>query len=1000
MKHMKKRLLSRKLFVSFILFTFISLSGYAQSIITGKVLDDTNLALPGVSILVKGTSKGTTTDFDGEYSLEASPDDVLIFSFLGFKTQEILVGSQTTIDVQLVSDSQALDEVVVVGYGSVKKSDVVGSVSQVTAKSFEDQPLTRAEDALQGRAAGVAVSKSSGQPGAAIKVRIRGVNSINGNNNPLVVVDGVIGGDLSTINPSDIASMDVLKDASATAIYGSRGSNGVILITTKKGRGKSKINAEYFMSFDNVPEYLPTLGAADFAKIENSRLIRVGGNPIFTDQEIAGFEQNGGTNYQKAFFRQGMTQNAQLSASGSEGKISYFLSGNYVNQEGLVIETGYERFSIRSNVDAEINDKLKVGLNVFAVRATTINNIDGFRSFQGSEVVKALGWDPTTPIFNAEGGYNTFSSKGIASLNYNPIANMNGSKLEFIEDRLNINVNLNYEIIDGLSYGLVVGASAVNNTSENYVIDFTAPDASYNGSKTTGYQVSNILTWAKTFGKHNITATGVYEFSDFENRSNGYSAQDLAVPNGFYLGELAGGQSIFNGYNKSAIQSVMGRASYVYDESLYVTGTIRMDQSSRFRSDKNTGYFPSVALKYSLKKMDFINNGNVLTDFAVRAGWGQVGNQDIAPYSTYPSVNANSSYPFDGSTRSAGSSPAGYGNPDLTWETTTQLNFGVDLAFWNGRANFSMDLYQKNTEDLLLDVPVPTTNGGGFITRNIGEVENRGIDLTLGGGIIQGDNFNWESNFSFSYVKNEVVDLGGVESIQGTFGSTDGKSQTWNIIQVGEPIGQFQGATFLGTWKTAEATEAAIYGRIPGDAKYQRDTDGNVIFSAIGNGTPTTFWGFNNTLTYKNWDMNIFFQGVHGFDVYNTVQGMIVGATGNQRSFLSVEQLNQWTPTNETDIPAGGDNINGSTRYVEDGSFIRLQNLTIGYTLRDLGFINSLKIYAGGQNLFMITDYTGYDPEHTSRPADNAGNVDVAAGINAGAYPNPRTFTVGFKLGF
>ncbi|GAL82137.1 TonB family protein [Algibacter lectus] len=392
---------------------------------------------------------------------------------------------------------------------------------------------------------------------------------------------------------------------------------------------------------------------------------------------------------------------------------------------------------------------------------------------------------------------------------------------------------------------------------------------------------------------------------------------------------------------------------------------------------------------------------------SLRAGWGQVGNENVAPYTTFPTITINSTYAFDGANVVPGSAPDGYGNPDLTWETTTQTNVGVDLGLFNGGANISLDYYNKTTEDLLLDVPVPDTNGGGFITQNIGEIENKGFDISITSTIINNDNFNWNSTLTFSHVKNKIVDLGGVDEIQGSFESVDGKQRYWNRIQVGEPIGQFWGTTFLGTWKSTDNIPVdASSGNpiaVPGDAKYLLDEDNNLVFGNIGNGTPDTFWGFNNTLTYRSWDLNILFQGVSGFDVLNAVQGIIVGNTGNQRSFLAADQVNQWTSTNETDIPAGGLNEIGSTRYVEKGDFIRLSNLSLGYTFDNVvDSIDYLKLYASGQNLLLITDYSGYDPEHTSKPAsaDAGGNVDTAAGINVGAYPNPRTFSIGVKIGF
>ncbi|WP_109437565.1 TonB-dependent receptor [Aquimarina sp. AU119] len=980
---------------------------YAQQTITGKVVGEDDVGIPGVNVLVKGTTTGQITDFDGNFSISATENDVITISYLGFITQNITVGNQTTINVKLLADTQALDEIVVIGYGTARKSDLTGSVSQVSAKSFEGQPLARLEEALQGRAAGVTVAKANGAPGAAIKVRIRGANSINRSNDPLVVIDGFIGGDLSTLNPNDIASIDVLKDASATAVYGSRGSNGVVLVSTKKGKGVTKVDVDFFTTISTVPDLIPTLGAADFARIENSRRIRGGGSAIFTDQEIAGFAANGGTNYQDEIFQTAISQNLQLSASGSEGKIGYFISGNYVNQEGVVINTNYERYSLRSNVNANISDKFKIGFNIFGSRTTTINDLNQFGRFQGSVVLNALSWDPTTPIFDENGNYNNVSERNLASLNYNPVANLTLANVENIRDRIDANINLSYDILENLNYTLIAGATTFNGSNESYrTFRADPPTAGFGDNKNTTHQISNILTWSKEFGQHNVKATGVYEFSGIQNRFNGYNAARLFVPGGFYFAETApgSGQSVFNNFSERSIQSLMARGEYIYNNALFVTGTIRMDESSVFRSENRRGYFPSVALAYSFDNMTFIEKSNVFSSLKLRAGWGQVGNENIDPYTTFPNVQ-NANFSFNGSDSTPGVAPNSFGNPDLKWETTTQTNIGIDLGFLNGRANLSIDAYQKNTTDLLLDDPVIPSNGGNVtISKNIGEVENKGIDVAISADVINTDNFNWNTNFNLSHFKNEVTDLGGRDEIQGTFGSIDGQGRTWNIIQVGQPLGQFNGATFLGTWKTSEAAEAATFGRAPGDARYLRDENGDIVFSAIGNGTPTLTWGFNNTITYKNWDLNIFFQGVHGFDILNAVQGVIVGNTGNQRSFLAPEQLNQWTPQNETDIPAGGPNEAGSTRYIEKGDFIRLSNLTLGYTLKDVKHLNAnVKLYITGQNLFLITDYSGYDPELTSVPADdNAGNksVDVAAGINAGAYPNPRSFIFGVKVGF
>lgn len=991
--HVKRGLLLFALLLAFNL-------AYSQSKVTGRITDSQdNTAIPGVNILVKGTTTGTSSDANGNYSLTLpAANSTLVFSFTGYTSQDVPVNGKSTINIELEPSSQLLNEVVVVGYGTRKKSDVTGSVAQVGSKDFKEQPVTRVEEALQGRASGVMVSRSSGNPGGDIKVRIRGVNSITGNNDPLVVVDGVIGFSLNSINPNDIESMEVLKDASATAIYGSRGSNGVILVTTKKGTAKPRIDLDMFTGFSSVPKFIDVLGAADFARIENTRRTRTGGTPVFTDAEITALEASGGTDYQRELFKTGRTNNVQLSTSGKSGKISYFMSGNYMKQDGIVLNTGYTRLSGRVNVSTDVTDRLKIGMNLFATRENKLNELDDQREFQGSMILRALTWDPTTPIRNATGQYTIFSNRALAHLGYNPIADMNTRQLNRIDDKLNANLNISYRFTDHLNFNAVAGFGSTNSNNEKYLTTPPLPSANFASGRGSGLQLSNILSYDQDFGRHNVKATGVYEIQQNDFSSNSYSAGSFLVPGGFYLAELAAGKNIFNDYNKSAIESFMGRGEYIYNNQLFVTGTVRRDKSSRFREGKNVGIFPSVALAYNLSSLPFLSTNKTFSNVKLRAGWGQVGNQNIAPYSTFPSVNISGGYPFNGTSLTPGSRPAGYGNPDLTWETTTQYNAGIDVGLFENRISITLDAYKKNTTDLLLNVPIPDFAGGGSVLRNVGEVQNTGLDLSVSGAIVNNKNLRWDAIVTASKIANKVVALDGRSEIQGQFNNIDGSGRALNIIQVGQPLGQFYGETFLGTWKTSEADLAIKQGALPGDSRYLTDANGQIILQAIGNGTPKFAWGFNNTLTYKNIDLNLFINGMSGFQILNVTDGLIVGSTGNQRGFLSPVQLGQWTPQNETDIPAGGQNRTASSRYLENGSFARLNNLAIGYTIKKIPGIESLKIYVSGQNLILVTGFSGYDPEGSDRNYDG-GNNDVAAGVNVGAYPNPRTITVGIKLG-
>ncbi len=1005
---MKKRIYSfmRKGCISGLLLALLSMQlSYAQQTITGQITDDTGEGIPGANVLIQGTSNGTVADVDGNYRISASPTDALVFSFVGYVTQTVEVGNQTLINVAMNPDIQSLEEVVVVGYGTRKKSDLTGAVARVSPETYENQPIARVEEALQGRASGVTVARANGAPGAAVKVRIRGVNSITGNNDPLVVIDGILGGDLSTLNPNDIQSMDILKDASATAIYGVRGSNGVIIITTKKGSGEGKINVDYFAVISEVPRLLPTLAESvgDFARIENIRRVNTGGNPIFSDAEISALEADGGTNYQDEILQTGLSHNLAVSASGSEGKINYFISGNYRDEEGIVINTGYEQLSLRSNIGTEIGERVSINLNLYGSRSKTQNNFQTFGNGQGSLMYKANTWDPTTPIFDENGEFNLRSTRGIASLNDNPVRTLTESDFQDVNERLNTALNINYKFSDHFSYTLVAGTQFNNITQQRYAVevgDDFLPHTSFFNNKFNTLQLSNILTWEQDFGIHNIKVTGVQEFQNNTFQRNAYNSNDLSLPKGFYFAELApnAGQTISNDFNERRLSSYMLRAEYVLNNNLLVTATGRYDGSSVFRPGNKWGFFPSLAVAYSLD--DWVTNLPGFTSLKIRAGWGQVGNQAVDPFSTFATLRFNN-YAFDGSSASAGTVLNSFENQDLTWETTSQVNIGIDVGFLEGRGNLSLDGYQKTTTDLLLNVPVLEVNGGGTITQNVGEVENFGIDLGLDYIVIEQEKLDWTSNFTLSFLQNEVTNLFGEEEvINGLFTAPGGQARVLNIIEEGEPLGQFNGATFLGTWKLSEAAEAANFGRQPGDAKYLRDEDGEIVFGAIGNGTPTLLWGFNNTVNFGNWDFNVFLQGVHGFDVYNIMQAGITGGAGDSRSFMASDQVNQWTPENETDIPATVQFFN-SSRYIEDGGFIRLSNMTLGYTFNNLGGKegSSVKVYVGGQNLFLITDYSGYDPELTSRRG-NQGNEDVASGINVGAYPNPRTYTLGVKVRF
>jgi TonB-linked SusC/RagA family outer membrane protein len=968
---------------SIILLAFLLLSGiqviYAQSqTCTGMVSSaDDGIGIPGASVIVKGTTVGTTTDIDGKYSIDVPENGkVLVFSFVGMETQEIEIGSQTVINVVLQTSTIGLNEVVAIGYGVTKKSDLTGSVSSVTSKDFEKQPITRLEDALQGRASGVQITKNSGAPGAAIKIRVRGTNSINGDNSPLVVIDGLIGGDLKSLNSNDIASMEILKDASATAIYGSRGANGVILVSTKKGAGKAKIDFGYFASMSRVPEKIDVLSANEFSELFDTPVV------------------DGGTDYQDEFFKNAYAHNYQLAISGKEGKTGYFISGNVVDQSGIVINTEYDKYALRSNLDTEINEKLKVGLNTYGSYEKSLNlfnNGERTSTDLRGGVTSVLGWDPTIPIKGANGLYNLQSSFGQTLIN--PIAVQRESQMETSTWKLNANLNLSYQILDNLNFTVISGVVNTNRKAENYrgipagTVE-SMPIGSGAHANTTLLQNSNILTWNKELGDHKLKLTGIYEIqkSIFKNLNS--SGGRYLFPYNYNAISLGTTPSVKAGLKKSTIQSWIGRGEYNYKDKLYLTATIRADESSRFRKDERLGIFPSASVAYQLDEIT--DNIEILDRIKLRAGYGETGNQNIDPYLTYDWFVLGENYPINGANEDVGFQLGNIGNSDLTWETTKQSNVGVDFMFLAGRLTFSFDAYWKNTTDLLLDVPMPGYEGSGTIKKNVGEVSNKGFDFAISGTIFSSQKLNWQTSFNFTHNKNKVESLndGQKQIISNKFTNVAGGG--YSLLRVGDPMGQIYGATFLGTYKTDDAVKK------PGEAKYLLNDAGEVAFGVIGNGTPTTTWGFNNTLTYGAFDFNVLIRGSHGNEILNATRGLISMGGGSMNNPTYGEYRNRWTPENQTEIPVKGNNIVNSTRYIEDGSFVKLSNLSLGYTTTKIKGIKSLRIYASAQNLLTISDYKGYDPEASSSTSDN----DQSSSIDLGAFPNPQTFTFGVNLGF
>jgi len=1013
--------------------------------ITGKVTEANGDALPGANVVVKGTTIGTTTSADGNFSLSV-PDDaeILVISYIGFASQEVAIGNQSVINVTLEPDLQTLSEIVVVGYGSQKKSDLTGAITSIKGDDVMQLPTQRVDQALQGRAAGVMVLSPSGVPGGPTTIRIRGMNSINGSNAPLVVIDGLQGGDINSLNPNDVESMEILKDASATAIYGSQGANGVILISTKKGtKGAPVIGYTYTVGVQQLREKLDVMNAGDYARTANAYRasqnqpgnVVIVPTPIFTDQEIADFDANGGTDWQDVIYETAPIQNHQLSLSGGSNSAQYLVSGGYLDQKGILLNSEFKRFSLRANVNVDINKWSSFGLSWAGIKEE--GGAPPF--FDGSGNVDALGytvsvaprWAATIPVYDEFGNYSKHPSEYGEPGMWNPLASATEPLVDYGTLRNNVNTFIQFKFLKDFTFRVTGGAVTANRDNYRYLNRQTKEgfqrdgQGSIDASQYTRYQNSNILTYDKQFNVHHLTVTAVAEQQVEQNRGS------LIVASGFLvdaagIDDLGGATSLVaSSYNtKRAINSYLGRVNYALGEKYLITASYRADGSSVFGANNKWGYFPSVSAAWKLSEENFIKDLGWFTEFKVRGSWGITGNQAISPYATLASLSSTgNNYPYQGNL----TSDVGYGinraaNPNLKWESTAQTDIGLDVGLLNGRLTVTFDYYVKTTEDLLLSRQLPTYTGFSSIIDNVGSVENRGIELTIGGDPFVGD-FKWNTSFNISNNKSEVLDLGGLTSLpfRTTPGAGYGFSTNNNTallyLQPGHPFGEMTGWITEGTWSTDEQDQAAAFGQLPGDIKYRDlNSDGRINRSdltVIGQALPDFMFGWNNTLSYKNFSLMFLIQGVQGNDLFNV--GRIRLERPGDAEGTSTAMLDRWTTENQdTDVPAfisqserksAGltSTISGVdtrvSRWVEDASYIRLKNITLAYSvpkslISKIG-LSKLRTYVTGANVFTITKYTGYDPEVSSFNSN-----DARLGLDFGSYPTSRSVIFGIDLTF
>ena len=955
--------------------------GDAGKTIKGVINDEQGETIIGASVIIKGEDTGTTSDMDGRFTLEAPEGAILVISYIGYHTQEVKVRKRSLLRVVLKEDNQLLDEVVVVGYGTVKKSDLTGAVSGVSNRQYKNQPVQRVENILQGRTPGVEVTATSGMPGASMKVRVRGTTSINKSSDPLYVIDGIISSSgLDGINPSDIQSMEILKDASSTAIYGSRGSNGVILITTKQGsEGKAQVTFDASVGLSTVRKQYDLLNAYEYATALND----IRGSSTISAEDLEAYK-NGtkGINWTDLLTRTGITQDYRLAISGGNEKVKYLISGNVLDQEAITIMSDYKRYGIRANIDSEV----KLWLTISAkLNASSLHK----HNEGGANWLHVTNFSPTMELKDPETGvYNTDPYNMVGSNPYGEIVVNNSDSYSY---NLNANLTLLFKIMKGLTLSVQGGYDYDNSPSYSFRSKLDSPGAINSASNTSAlhnyWQNTNNLTWQKQFGDHSFTAMAVWEISrswDSQLKGTGSNLNNESV--GYWNLGNAAIRDASNSYTEFSLASGIVRANYDYKKRYFITAALRADGSSKFQGDNKWGYFPSAAIAWDIAQESFMSNQHVLDQLKLRASFGVTGNQDIAAYSTLGMLSG-ASYGWGTSTSSTGYWGNQFATPDITWEKTYQYDLGLDLSL--GGFNITVDWFKKQTKDLLFQKQVPKYNGGGTYWVNQGKLNNTGVEMSLTTFPVKGA-VTWETSLNASYVKNEVADLAGDDFVlTANYSDLGGPLQ---IMKPGYPMGSF----YVYQWKGFDDKGANLYQKADGSLTTNPTSDDLVV---KGQASPKWTVGWNNTVTWKNWTLNVFFNAATGYDRLNISRFMAASMTGVSR-FITLRDayFKGWDHVaNKADAlyPSLTNTDNksyaNSDFWLEDASFIKLKNISLSYRIprRVLKFA-SVQLSVSAQDLFTITRYKGMDPEvYTSYD-----------GLDYGAYPIPRTITFGAKIRF
>lgn len=1058
-----------KLFSCLVLM-FLSISMVAQKVpVSGTVSDQTGPVI-GASVIEKGTTNGTMTDNDGHFTLTVSKGAVIEISSIGYKTQEITVGAQTNFTVTLSEDNEFLDEVVVVGYGSMKKSDLAGASVSMKESDLKGSIISSLDQSLQGRAAGVTAVTTSGAPGSSSSIRVRGQATINANAEPLYVIDGVIvqgGGNtgadfglgdalgngkvstissLSTINPADIVSMEILKDASATAIYGAQGANGVVLITTKHGKsGEAKFSYDGMVAMSRQAVRLNMMNLREYAQYYNE-MIEEGDiyetNPYYATPSLLGK----GTNWQDEIFRTAWQHQHQLSAQGGSDKVQYYVSGSYMDQQGTIIGSNFNRFSVRTNLDAQLKKWLKLGVN--ATYAITNDNLKLADSNQGL-IYYSLTTIPDIPVYDVNGNYSSTIREGYTSPN--PVALAMMDEILLKRKKLSGNIYAELTPIKHITWRTELGFDMGESDANRYkpMIDLggwvrSQNSISYQKNSNYFWQLKNYLTYANQWGKHSVTAMVGQEC--WESKWNYLSGSNTDLPSDevHNVALATGTPSISSGFGSSSMASFFTRETYNYGDRYLGTYTYRYDGSSNFGPKNRWAGFHSVALAWRFSNEKFFEPvKKVIDNGKLRLGWGQTGNSSIGSYAWGAAITRMPS------ALGMGFRPSNIPNTSIRWESQEQYNVGLDLGFFNGRLNLTVDAYYKRSDDMLMSMQLPSymgTQGNGSSKLqapkgNYGSIENKGLEITLDAHPVQLKNFSWDSNFQISFNKNKLLSLSDTENA-----TLVGYGQWGDVVcvsEIGKPLYNFYGYKVEGVYKDLDDIQnSAKPAKYPSDGVFSRgntvwvgdikykDVDENGIIDErdrtdLGSPLPKFTFGWTNTFRYKNLDLSIFLNGSYGNKVMNynsltlthmnstwtnQLQGVvskrarlepidptIVYADGSKwfDHIDNVRVQNPGTKIPHTSINDPNDNDRISDRYVEDGSFLRIKNITLGYTfpkaILNKAKIENLRVYVNIQNLYTFTKYTGYDPEVGASTQDSTG---LTYGLDNGRYPSPAMYSL------